>query len=275
MDDIIHPTIKDGWFTETSDLWPGQAMALKVDEILHYEKSKQHDILLFKTANYGTVFVLDNVIHCTEYDEIFYHEMITHLAMASLPNSRNVLVIGGGDGGVPREAIKHPSVEETIVHAPKKYLPGMSLVLNHAAVKVHISNELEFLADKHNQFDVILADDLDPSKKMFQKSYFELFNTALREEGIIAAQENMLTPTPIRRHTKPFSPVVEYTYTPPSTYPSGQTGFLICSKNPSQDIKQPLRSWTREEEGRLCCYYNRDVHQVNFIQPNFARRSLA
>jgi spermidine synthase len=65
-------------------------MALKVDEILHYEKSKQHDILLFKTANYGTVFVLDNVIHCTEYDEILFVNQF-HL-MYSLSASKAVPV---------------------------------------------------------------------------------------------------------------------------------------------------------------------------------------
>ena len=37
-----------GWFTEMSDMWPGQAMAMQVDEILHHEKSQYQDILVFK-----------------------------------------------------------------------------------------------------------------------------------------------------------------------------------------------------------------------------------
>lgn len=41
--------------------------------------------------------------------------MITHLAMNSHPNPKRVLVIGGGDGGVLREVIKHESVEEAIL----------------------------------------------------------------------------------------------------------------------------------------------------------------
>jgi hypothetical protein len=83
---ITHPTIKgvycasykflgflltfsDGWFREISDMWPGQAMTLKVKKVLHHEKSKYQDVLIFESTNYGMVLVLDNVIQCTERDE--------------------------------------------------------------------------------------------------------------------------------------------------------------------------------------------------------------
>ena len=41
--------------------------------------------------------------------------MITNLAMMSHPNPKKVLVIGGGDGGVLREVVKHDCVEEAIL----------------------------------------------------------------------------------------------------------------------------------------------------------------
>jgi len=90
-------------------------MTLKVDKVLHHEKSKYQDVLIFKSTDYGTVLVLDNVIQCTERDEFSYQEMITHLAMNSHPNPKKVLVIGGGDGGVLREVVKHECVEEAIL----------------------------------------------------------------------------------------------------------------------------------------------------------------
>ena len=62
----------DGWFREISDMWPGQAMTLKVNQVLHHEKSKYQDVLLFESSDYGTVLVLDNVIQCTERDEFSY-----------------------------------------------------------------------------------------------------------------------------------------------------------------------------------------------------------
>lgn len=41
--------------------------------------------------------------------------MIAHIPLASHPNPKKVLVIGGGDGGVVREALKHESVENVVL----------------------------------------------------------------------------------------------------------------------------------------------------------------
>ena len=57
--ELTHPAIKDGWFAEISDtMWPGQAMSLKVEKVLHVEKSKYQDVLVFKSTTYGNVLVL-------------------------------------------------------------------------------------------------------------------------------------------------------------------------------------------------------------------------
>ena len=90
-------------------------MTLRVKKVLHHEKSKYQDVLIFESTNHGNVLVLDNVIQATERDEFSYQEMITHLAMNSHPNPKKVLVIGGGDGGVLREVVKHQCVEEAIL----------------------------------------------------------------------------------------------------------------------------------------------------------------
>lgn len=78
MSAITHPNIKDGWFKETETMWPGQAMTLKVKQVLHHEKSLFQDVLVFESTNYGNVLVLDGVIQVTERDEF---------AWVSLPSS--------------------------------------------------------------------------------------------------------------------------------------------------------------------------------------------
>jgi len=113
-------------------------MTLKVKEIISVEKSKFQDVLVFESANYGNVLVLDGVIQATERDEfaylIFsgrrvdcvfrYQEMITHLAMNSHPNPEKVLVIGGGDGGVLREVVKHSCVKEAVLCDIDEVIPS-------------------------------------------------------------------------------------------------------------------------------------------------------
>lgn len=125
--------------------------------------------------------------------------MITHLAMNSHPSPRNVLVIGGGDGGVLREVVKHPCVEkatlcdidEAVIRLSKKYLPGMSIGFQHPNVQVHVGDGFEYLRERTNEFDVIITDSSDPegpAESLFQKPYFELLFGALKEGGVITTQ---------------------------------------------------------------------------------------
>ena len=125
--------------------------------------------------------------------------MITHLAMNSHPDPKSVLVIGGGDGGVLREVVKHSTVEtailcdidESVIRLSKKYLPGMSIGFQHPNVSTHIGDGFKFLADKKNEFDVIITDSSDPegpAESLFQKPYFELLYGALKEGGVITTQ---------------------------------------------------------------------------------------
>ncbi len=193
-------------------------MTLRVKKVLHHEKSKYQDVLIFESTNHGNVLVLDNVIQATERDEFSYQEMITHLAMNSHPNPKKVLVIGGGDGGVLREVVKHQCVEEAIlcdidevgfslcpatwscqptdmrqavIRLSKQYLPHMAEGFNHPNVKVHIGDGFKFLDDFKNTFDVIITDSSDPegpAESLFQKPYFQLLHDALREGGVITTQ---------------------------------------------------------------------------------------
>lgn len=197
-------------------------MILRVKKVLHHEKSKFQDVLIFESTDHGRVMVLDNVIQSTERDEFSYQEMITHLAMNSHPNPKRVLVIGGGDGGVLREVVKHDCVEEAIlcdidevrfppspcplppsrtlladathqavIRLSKEFLPGMSVGFDHEKTKVHIGDGFKFLDTYKNHFDVIITDSSDPegpAESLFQKPYFQLMHDALREGGVITTQ---------------------------------------------------------------------------------------
>lgn len=290
MAELTHPTIKDGWFREISDMWPGQAMTLKVNQIVHHEKSKYQDVLIFESSDYGMVLVLDNVIQCTERDEFAYQEMITHLGMMAHPNPKKVLVIGGGDGGVLREVVKHECVEEAtlcdideaVIRLSKKYLPSMSVGYQHPKVKVHVGDGFKFLDDYKNEFDVIITDSSDPegpAEMLFQKPYFELLRGALREGGIITTQaENpwlhMSMITNLKKQCKEVFPVAEYGWTTIPTYPAGQIGFMVCCKDGKVNVKKPVRSWSTEEEDKLCKYYSKEVHEAAFVLPKFAEKAL-
>ncbi|KAG8935354.1 hypothetical protein FRC02_008290 [Tulasnella sp. 418] len=281
---LTHHTIQDGWFREISPQWPGQAMSLKVVKILHVEKSLYQDVLVFESETYGNVLVLDGVIQCTERDEFSYQEMIAHLPLASHPNPQKVLVIGGGDGGVVREVLKHNTVEEVVlcdideavIRVSKQFLPHMSELLDDSRVTVHIGDGFAFLQNHEATYDVIITDSSDPvgpAESLFQKPYFQLLHDALREGGHISTQGECLwihlpLIKDLHEMTKNLFQVAEYAFTTIPTYPSGQIGFVLCSKEAGRDLRTPVRKL----EG--CRYWNEDVHRAAFMLPEFGKAML-
>ncbi|KAF8435459.1 Saccharopine dehydrogenase-domain-containing protein [Boletus edulis BED1] len=284
MSPLSHPSILDGWFREVSSQWPGQAMTLKVNKILHVEKSLYQDVLVFESETYGNVLVLDGVIQCTERDEFSYQEMIAHLPLASHPNPRKVLVIGGGDGGVVREVLKHDTVEqvvlcdidEAVVRVSKIYLPHMSSLLESPRVKVIIGDGFKFLAENESTYDVIITDSSDPvgpAESLFQKPYFKLLHDALAPGGHVSTQAECLwlhlpLISQLRNMTREIFPVSQYAFTTIPTYPSGQIGFILCSKARERVLSEPVR------KVKDTLYYNEQIHRSAFVLPEFARMIL-
>ena len=226
-----------------------------------------------------------------------------------------------------REVVKHSTVEtavlcdidESVIRLSKKYLPGMSVGFIHPNVSVHIGDGFKFLADKKNEFDVIITDSSDPegpAESLFEKPYFELLYGALREGGVMTTQGCSCPSLPrlppsllnkclicwcgcvslvadillhriaenqwlhleliktLKKSCKEVFPTVEYAYTTIPTYPSGQIGFMVCCKDGSRNLKEPLRSWELKEEEELCRYYSQEIHRASFVLPVFARKAL-
>lgn len=264
-------------------------MTLKVERILHVEKSKYQDVLVFRSTDYGTVLVLDGVIQCTERDEFSYQEMISHLPLGSHPNPERVLVIGGGDGGVVREALRHESVkkvvlvdiDEAVVRVSKQYLPHMSKLLDDPRVTVHIGDGFKYLADAAAAgdsalYDVIITDSSDPvgpAESLFQAPYFQLLHNALAPGGTISTQGecqwiHLPLVTSLLKSTRQIFAQATYAFTTIPTYPCGQIGFLIASKDGKRDLTKPVQKVTGTR------YYNEKVHSAAFVLPEFVRAQL-
>ena len=93
----------NGWFSEISDeMWPGQAMSLKMTEVLFKGKSDFQDVMVFQSQTYGKVLILDGVIQCTERDEFSYQEMIAHLPLCSIHDAPKKVLVKTA----PRESIE-------------------------------------------------------------------------------------------------------------------------------------------------------------------------
>ena len=94
---------------------PIGACAWQADEVLHEVKTDHQHLVIFKNKTWGTVLMLDGVCQLTTSDEFIYHEMMAHVPLMALDKPKRVLVVGGGDGGVMREVLKHPTVEKAML----------------------------------------------------------------------------------------------------------------------------------------------------------------
>ena len=141
----------DIWYTENHT--EHVRMSMRVDKQLASVQSDFQRIDIFESVEFGRIMTLDGLLMLTEKDEYIYHEMITHIPMATNPNIRNILVIGAGDGGTVRELVRYPSIEhidvaeidEMVVELSKKYqekdAAGYSATLEKAG-KVFQKNPL-------------------------------------------------------------------------------------------------------------------------------------
>ena len=117
------------WFEER--LHANWRQAIRVKELLFREQTGLQDLVIFESFDWGRVLALDGVVQTTTGDEFCYHEMIVHVPMLAHGAAREVLIIGGGDGGCLREALKHASVERVtqveidigVIELSRRWLP--------------------------------------------------------------------------------------------------------------------------------------------------------
>lgn len=284
-----------GWFAEREDtkLWPGQRFTLKVKEPLFAARSKYQDVLLFESATYGKVLVLDGVIQLTEKDEHAYQEAITHIPLFAHPNPESVLILGAGDGGVCREVCRHKGVKTVtqceidamVIDVSKRFLgTTVATSFDDPRVNLVIGDAAEFIRDKAAAYDVIIVDSSDPNEgpaeSLFTPEFYANLAKALKPGGIVCTQgecmwQNIDLIKDVMSKAATIFPTVDYAYSCVPTYPSGQIGYLLCSKSSCATYaRSPKRAPPADLAAQLK-YYTPAIHRAAFVLPRFAETALA
>jgi spermidine synthase len=282
--DIPNSNSEGTWFTEYGP--ENTALSLKIKRKIFERETLFQKIEVFDSYDYGRVLVLDGFIMLTEKDEFIYHEMIAHVPLFTHPNPVRVLVIGGGDGGVVREVLKHKSVErvelveidEEVVNAARKFFPQVSSYLDDERVEVVFQDGVEFIKAKNGVYDVILIDSPDPigpAVGLFEESFYKDVFSALNDFGIVVAQAEspFVFPDLIKKIHSVFNkyfPIVRFYLANVPTYASGLISFVLGSKkfDPVKDFNP------NKVAGFQLKYYNEQVHWASFALPNFFKDLL-
>lgn len=277
------------WYTENQT--ENVNFSMKVKNHLYSAESDFQKIDIIDTYEFGRVLVIDNWTMVTEKDEFIYHEMITHVALATNPNIKNVLVIGAGDGGTVRELTRYHNIlnidmveiDKLVVEACIEHLPFTSCKLNDPRVNLYFEDGIKFVKDKNNLYDLIIVDSTDPigpGEGLFTTEFYTNCFNALTEKGILINQcespyyDNNAydMKRSYGKLNKLFDICKAYQYHMP-TYPSGHMIFCFASKvlDPVSDLNS--ESWN--SLGLTTKYYNTDIHKGAFALPNYVIKMLS
>lgn len=271
------------WYTEKQT--PNLGFSCKITRTLHTEKTEYQDMAVIDTLQFGKMLVLDGMVMTTEADEFVYHEMISHVALNTHPNPKKVLVVGGGDGGVIREILKHQSVQEAVlaeidnrvVEVSRQYLPGIAGAMTDARVKLAIGDGVAHVREHKNQYDVIIIDSTEPigpAVGLFSREFYQDVYQALTADGIMVAQSespfiNQDVIQMIHGNLKGVFPIKRlYTASIP-TYPSGLWSFTLASKK-----YDPLEVKPHQFAAIETKYYTPGLHLSAFQLPRFVEQII-
>ncbi|MEM1313844.1 MAG: polyamine aminopropyltransferase [Pseudomonadota bacterium] len=285
-----HPSAPN-WSVEP--LHPGFAQALRFSEILYDNETEHQRLRVLQSDDFGRILTLDDVVQLTERDEFIYHEMLAHTPILAHGAAKRVLIIGGGDGGMAREVLRHRSVEHVtmveidagVVEFSKKFFPGVSDgAFEDPRLDLVIADGAEFVRDEsRGPYDVAIIDSTDPigpGEVLFTDTFYGHAKRRLAPDGILVTQNGVpflqgeeLTNT-LRAFRALFADATCYLATVP-TYAGGPMAFGWGADSPARATDLATLEARFAASGLTPRYYTPQVHQAAFALPGYVSSLLA
>ncbi len=279
------------WYEES--LHEGLRFKLEATEVLYDSQTEHQRVVIFENPVLGRVMTLDDIVQTTERDEFIYHEMLAHVPILAHGAARQVLIIGGGDGGMLEEVLKHAAIEratmveidQSVVDLAKQHLrPICGAAFDDPRMELVIADGVDFVARAKSRYDVIIIDSTDPvgpGEVLFREDFYKDCRRCLAPGGILVTQNGVpflqgaeLTGTLASFH-RHFADATCYLATVPS-YFGGPMAFGWASDDPAPrrvalDTLQTRFAAAAIETG----YYTPEVHVGAFALPPYIAKLIA
>ena len=276
-----------GQFVES--LYPGQAFqGFHFDEILYQTQTPFQSIAIYDAPRLGRVLVLDGIIQTTEADEFVYHEMLVHVPLFAVQAPAKVMIVGGGDGGCLREALKHPiehvdlvEIDIKVIESSREFLPSLNdggKSFDDPRVSLVIADAFKYMKEHRGEYDVIIVDSTDPvgmAEALYSDEFYRLCRDSLSPQGALSAQDGVVffqrdeaarTVGALRNlglHAGAYLAAVP-------TYYGGNMTLGIGGRH--ADVLQPDIEKLRRRFGTLTGQtrqYSPEVHAASFVLPRW------
>ncbi len=191
---------ENDWITEFSP--KGFDVRYHVQKDILNKKSKYQKINIIENDNFGKMLFLDNDLQISEKDVHIYNKAMVDPLVRNNGGLGSVAILGGGDGGVLQELLKHEpgkvvlvDIDEEVIHAVKEYLPGVcNGAFQHPNVEIVINDASEFL-ENNQGFDAVIYDltmhpesFTDQDRGTYLGEMFSKIRKSLNKKGRITLQ---------------------------------------------------------------------------------------
>lgn len=275
----------DQKFTET--LYQGLQTDYSCDEVYFDSATDHQRLVIFKNPIFGRMMMLDGVTQTTEADEFIYHEMLAHVPILAHGDAKKILIIGGGDGGMLREVLRHTSVElctmveidPSVVELSKQHLPNHSAgAFDDPRTHLVFDDGAAFVKNPPHTYDVMIVDSTDPigpGEVLFQDTFYANARHCLNPGGILVTQNGVpfMQPDELKNtvtHLKHlFSDASCYLATIP-TYVGGPMAMGWATDNADlRNIDREILDARFKRAGIKTRYYSPAVHKAAFALPGY------
>jgi spermidine synthase len=276
----------ENWVEET--LHRGFRVRLKADTVLFDSQTEHQRLIIFENADFGRVMMLDNIVQLTTKDEFVYHEMMSHVPLFAHGKAKKVLIIGGGDGGVLREVLKHPEVKAAtlceidrgVIDLCRLHFPEISAgAYDDPRTHIVIADGTKFVAETDERFDVIMVDSTDPvgpGAVLFTKDFYAGCRRCLAPGGLLVTQNGLpfLQASELQQSVGYFRELFAdascYLATTPS-YFGGPMSYGWATDNAKLKARKRRKIERRYEKAGSfpTRYWRPDVHVAAFALPNY------
>ena len=262
----------------------GYRITAKLDEV----QSPFQKIEIYDSTDWGKLMLIDGAMMLTTRDNFLYHEMMSHPALFTHANPRNVVIIGGGDCGTLREVLRHPGVasavqcdiDEQVTRMAEKHFPELCESNGDARATLMFDDGVAYMANcAPGSVDIVIVDSTDPvgpAEGLFNRAFYESCFRALRDDGILVQQsESPLALLELIREMRAEMGKAGFTSfkTLPFPQPCYPTGWWSCTLARKGDGFE-FREADARARGFDTRYYSADIHRGALATPPFVAAAL-
>lgn len=272
------------WFDEV--LHDGVGQRLEIEEVLYEGHTGFQDIKIMRNRKFGRFMTLDGVVQTTEGDEFVYHEMFAHVPLLAHGAVRRVLIIGGGDGGLLEEVLKHNVEHVTeveldggVVEVSKEHLSSIcGQAYDDPRVNLVIGDGAKFVAETGQKFDVVLVDSTDPigpGAVLFTREFYGHCKDLLTPGGILVTQNGVpfVQGDELKSSVGHFRSLFDDAGCYVISCPTYALGFMTLGwATDDADLRNQSLETIQARFDALGIdteYYNPAIHVASFALPNF------